>query len=125
MPVDLVLSAPPPRPVQLELDRLVGEGLIEIVAPLRYRCVSEVRARLPRDFGFADFWAAYPRRNGRLVGKAKALERWSKFDKDTRRLALRAAKKYARACEADETIAKDPERFLLKDYWRDWLEDPT
>jgi hypothetical protein len=79
--------------------------------------------KLASDFGFADFWSVYPRRNGRLVGKAKTLERWSKFDLDTRRLAVRAAKKYARACNASTTIAKDPERFLLKDYWRDWLED--
>lgn len=78
---------------------------------------------LARDHGFSEFWSVYPRRRGRKVGKERALERWSKLDLATRRLAFKAAKRYAEACDAGETIAKDAERFLARDYWRDWLED--
>lgn len=85
---------------------------------------EQTRAALPaRELGFAEFWSVYPRRRGRKVGKERALERWSALDLASRRLAFKAAKRYAAACDAGETIAKDPERFLTRNWWRDWLED--
>lgn len=73
--------------------------------------------------GFDEFWATYPKRGGRKVGKKAALDQWTR-----RRLAherervIYAAGIYAEAVEQGVTIAKDAERFLKSDYWRDWCE---
>lgn len=79
-----------------------------------------------RTVGFAEFWEVYPRRNGKLVGKQKALARWQAIRHiEDRRACFRAAKHYRAAVDEGLTIAKDPERFLAAGWWRDWLEPAT
>lgn len=75
-------------------------------------------------YRFEDFWQAYPQRNGKRVGKAKTLDRWKRLSYETKAEAFRAVRHYAAAVEALTTIAKDPERFLAADYWRDWIDGP-
>lgn len=74
------------------------------------------------DYGFDKVWTAYPMRNGKRVGKAKALEKWKRFPYETKAMIHRAVQHYARAVENDQTIAKDMERFLTSRYWEDWVD---
>lgn len=78
---------------------------------------SENRAR------FEDFWAAYPRRNGRRVGKKAAEAKWAKLAETERGRAMTAVLNYAAAVEAEKTIAKDAQRFLASGYFEDWVEE--
>lgn len=74
------------------------------------------------DRGFDEFWKSYPLRNGKKVGKEVARQKWRRLNLADRRLAWRAANRYADAVAAGQTIAKDPPRFLTSGYWRDWVE---
>lgn len=76
-------------------------------------------------YGFEKFWKAYPRRNGKRLGKADTLKAWLRLagGYDTRRDVFEATRRYAAACADGATLAKDPKRFLQGDCWRDWLAD--
>ena len=74
--------------------------------------------------GFEVFWSAYPRRNGKRVGKAKALAKWKTLSLEHKRAAYRACQHYAAAIASGATIARDPERFLANSYFEDWLDGP-
>ena len=76
------------------------------------------------------FWREYPSRKGRpKVGKALCLRLFNELCEADQVLAVQAAKAYAKASQpkADEFVPepRDPERFLKKDWWRDWLEVPA
>lgn len=71
---------------------------------------------------FEDFWKAYPKRNGNKVGKAKTLKLFVHLLNGDRELIIKAAENYAASKTAKEGFAKDPERFLKDDYWKDWIE---
>lgn len=78
---------------------------------------------------FDQFWQAYPARNGRpKVGKAVCIRLFSELSDEDQALLVRAAKHYAKACKPKEgefvPDPRDPERFIKKDWWRDWLELP-
>jgi len=78
-----------------------------------------------RDPAFENFWKAYPKRNGKKVGKAKTLKKWQGLDAEQKAEALHAVFFYADSKTAREGYAKDPERFLgPKDdpYWLNWME---
>lgn len=77
-----------------------------------------------RDRGFDVFWAAYPRRNGKKLGKAKARTKWRALSYESKRAAYAAVLNYAAAVEAGATIARDAERFLTSKWWEDWLDGP-
>lgn len=77
-----------------------------------------------KDRGFDVFWEAYPKRNGKRLGKAKALTRWRALALDTKRRAYAATVHYAAAVDSGATIAKDPERFLANAYFEDWADGP-
>lgn len=77
-----------------------------------------------RDRGFDVFWEAYPRRNGKKLGKAKARTKWRALSYENKRAAYAAVKNYAAAIEAGATIARDAERFLTSKWWEDWLDGP-
>jgi uncharacterized protein YdaU (DUF1376 family) len=73
---------------------------------------------------FEKFWSIYPSRNGRKVTKKESLQ----FFKDNFKneeginLLLRATENYSKSDDAQRGFAKDPIRFLKKDFWRDWIE---
>lgn len=69
------------------------------------------------------FWPAYPARDGRKIGKAKALEQWRRLTIEDRRGALRAA----RIMAAADARPPDAFRWLRDRTWEDWLvpPDPT
>jgi hypothetical protein len=74
---------------------------------------------------FKKFWEIYPKRNGKKVGKK---ETWEYFkdkikEEDLENLMV-ATRNYANSKIAKDNYAKDPVRFLKKDYWRDWIEPP-
>jgi biotin operon repressor len=71
---------------------------------------------------FDDFWKVYPKRNGNKVGKAKTLKLFMQLLNGDRELIIKVAENYAASKTAKEGFAKDPERFLKDDYWKDWIE---
>jgi len=74
---------------------------------------------------FELWWDHYPKRNDKRVGKKAALRRWKQLDEEDRVQFQHAVKHYARSKIARvDGMAKDPERFLKDDYWRDWLDGP-
>lgn len=71
---------------------------------------------------FEEFWKAYPlNASGRKRGKKESFQIWKKIPLEDRDGVLDAAKNYAK--EQTEFI-RDPERFLKKDWWRDYVEAP-
>lgn len=86
----------------------------------RGESTEESTSSLP-DGSFNDFWERYPKRHGRRVGKASAAAKWSRLSAEHRAEALVAVLVYADAVVRSETIAKDPQRFLMNYYWQDWL----
>jgi hypothetical protein len=60
------------------------------------------------DDEFEAFWAIYPRRNGKKVGKAAAQVEWRKLSKAKRDRAMVGARNLA----ASDQLPKDAERFL-------------
>ncbi len=66
------------------------------------------------------FWPAYPKRNGKRVGKPKTLAYWKKLSVDDQRAAVMGVRNYAAACNAGMRYAKDPERWLRDRCWEDW-----
>ena len=73
---------------------------------------------------FDKFWEIYPSRNGRKVTKKESLQCFKEQFKSESKIALllQATENYSKSCK--EGFAKDPIRFLKKDFWRDWLEKP-
>lgn len=59
---------------------------------------------------FEQFWAVYPKRSGRKVGKANALVKWRKLTLEQRRRAYIGARNLA----ASDQLPKDAERFLRR-----------
>ncbi|MCK5652778.1 MAG: DUF1376 domain-containing protein [Gemmatimonadetes bacterium] len=74
---------------------------------------------------FERFWNFYPRRNEKRVGKKATLNRWKRLSDDDKEALWKAARHYAQSKIARvDGKARDPERFLKDDYWRDWLDGP-
>lgn len=72
---------------------------------------------------FEMFWKKYPKRGGRKVGKAAALKLWMKLKPEERYEAFEAMQKYSQSEAAKTGYARDAERFLKADYWKDWAEE--
>lgn len=71
---------------------------------------------------FEEFWLAYPTRGGRKRGKGTCLGIWRQAIRAAdRRSLVEAAKHYAASDESTRGYARDPQRFLAKDWWRDWV----
>lgn len=72
---------------------------------------------------FAHFWEAYPKRDGKRIGKAEALAFWRKMPYDDRKAAWRGACNLSRAVAAGGRHGiKDPIRFLRHRAFDDWQE---
>jgi hypothetical protein len=67
------------------------------------------------------FWPNYPRRNGKRLGKPKALAQWQRLSIEDQRRAVRGLRNYADACNAGKTLAKDAHRWLRDRDWKEWL----
>ncbi len=73
---------------------------------------------------FEAFWNIYPKRNDKRVGKKATYRRWRVL-LPHRIEVLTATEHYAQSKTARvDGKARDPERFLKDDYWRDWLDGP-
>lgn len=69
---------------------------------------------------FEEFWKLYPARNGRKVGKQEAMDAFVKIEDNDLGSLFLAVKNYAESKTAKDGFAKDPVRFLKKDFWKDW-----
>lgn len=71
---------------------------------------------------FEAFWLAYPMRGGRKRGKSKCYGIWRQAIRVADRQPLvEAAQAYAASDEAARGFARDGERFLRNEWWRDWI----
>jgi len=71
---------------------------------------------------FDQFWKAYPKRRGKRLGKAAALRLWMRLKAKEQCEAYAAALNYSRCDQVRRGFARDANRFLSADYWRDWVE---
>jgi len=80
---------------------------------------------------FEVFWKNYPRRNGMVVGKKMAYDKFNELSPDDQFDACRAvcayAQSYRRKLAPGEfrPEPRDPVRFLRNEWWRDWLIPET
>lgn len=79
------------------------------------------------DQTFGEFWVQYPMRNGKRLGKADALKKWTLLTSQDRKLALTAVRNYATSKTVSDGIGiKDPHRWLRTgkndEPWREWIE---
>lgn len=79
----------------------------------------------PNDEGFAQFWDAYPKRDGRKVGKPQAQAQWQKLKPGDRALALVAVAHYAAERGGPGQLsAEDAQRWLKSRKWAEFAEPP-
>lgn len=71
-----------------------------------------------KDYRFEDAWSAYPKRDGRRIGKRDAREEWKKLSYEDKGRCFRAIK----AFQASGTeYPPDMHRWLKHKTWEDWL----
>lgn len=71
---------------------------------------------------FDCFWILYPKRNGKKVGKVETKKKFLTIKPESMGDFITATFHYSKSSRAKEGYAKDPERFIGKDFWKDWLE---
>lgn len=81
---------------------------------------EKLKEKTEKENLFAVFWRQYPARNGRKLGKGNAQKRFCRFKIPVMKQIITAAGKYAKSGQ----MAKDPERFLKDDYWKEWIPEP-
>jgi phage replication O-like protein O len=79
---------------------------------------------------FKEFWEAYPKRNGKKIGKDITLQQFVKLEEPEQRQVVIAARNYFKSKNAQGGFAVDPVRFFKsREYpnglWREWLEPET
>jgi hypothetical protein len=75
------------------------------------------------NFNFEKFWNLYPKRNGKKVGKQECqIFIKDKIKPNEHEPLLKATGHYANSDEVKRGYARDPIRFLKKDYWQDWVD---
>lgn len=74
------------------------------------------------EYGFDRFWDAWPKRNGKKIGKRDALKKWRVLSYEDKSSAFRGARNYAVASDAGLAGAMDAFRWLEKRRWEDWQE---
>ncbi len=80
--------------------------------------------KIPYPDLFESFWNIYPSRDGTKATKKESLDFFKDHFKDDEQfnLLLRATINYANSKQVKDGYAKDPIRFLKKDFWKDWIE---
>jgi hypothetical protein len=74
---------------------------------------------------FNHFWELYPTRNGKKIGRRECFEFFLKnFPQAEIPSLFIATQYYAQSKTVKDGYAKDPIRFLKKDFWKDWIEPP-
>lgn len=72
---------------------------------------------------FVEFWNIYPARNGKKLEKAVTEKAFLKLSVADQATCITAGRHYAKSEQAQEGIGiKDPKRFLLNGFWREWIE---
>lgn len=72
---------------------------------------------------FLAFWNIYPlNKDGRKRGKAVCFDLWRRIPAADRNALLTATQNYAHGATVGDGFVRDPERFLKKDFWRDYID---
>lgn len=72
------------------------------------------------DAFFNEFWTAYPKRNGKVIGKTECYTKAKSIKAEERSSFVQSVKNYASSKQAIDGYAKDPIRFFK--IWQDWIE---
>ena len=107
---------PPNSGPGMEWNGMEGKGNLEPSSPAPQDDVDEE---------FEKFWKAYPRRNGKRIGKAKAAAVWKRMANTKRQRAHVAVAHYRKACDQGLTIAADAHRWLRDETFEDWQTPAT
>jgi hypothetical protein len=70
---------------------------------------------------FVEFWTVYPARNGKKINRKITERLFNGLSKFNQSIAVTAAGIYATSGQ----IAKDPERFLRNEYYKEWITPTT
>ena len=73
---------------------------------------------------FEAWWNLYPARKGKKAGKKTTFTLSKMIPETDREDLITATENYSKDPESVNGFAKDPERFLKNDYWRDFIEKP-
>ena len=116
----------PPAPPLMGMEKGMGMGMEkqhEASTELKNGDLHVKERLLEGDF--KTFWNLYPLRNGKKVGKKECEDYFRENIKpeDLNQLII-ATGNYTNSKTAKDNYAKDPIRFLKKDFWRDWIEPP-
>lgn len=114
---------PESRTATGEVSPVVVEGTGEVEGVGEGTAVEPAGSCSPLG-GFDAFWNAYPKRNGKRIGRSQCEQKWKTLSPEDRADAYIGAANYSQACEKGLTLAKDPERFLKGRVWVDWLDGP-
>ena len=71
---------------------------------------------------FEEFWEAYPKRNGKKIGKTITKKKFFKLKAGDLAKIIVAVYNYSDSENVRNGYAKDPERFFTNDFWKDWAE---
>jgi len=71
---------------------------------------------------FEKFWSLYPKRDGKKLGKGKALDKFKKLKPEQIPEILIAVENYSKSNRVNKGYIKDPFRFLEVSFWKDWME---
>lgn len=105
--------------LNLNLNRDLESRIDTSIAHSEVSLTSEVNSE------FETFWEAYPKRNGKRIGRQRSLCLFMALGEDDRQLCITATRHYAASDAAARGFSKDPERFLKAAYWREWIEPET
>jgi len=70
---------------------------------------------------FENFWNIYPKRKGKKIGKKESREKFFKQKETDLEHIIKNAENYG----INNNFPKDPERFLSKEFWKQWDEPQT
>lgn len=73
---------------------------------------------------FEEIWQNFPKRNGKRLGKQAARRLFEKVEKGERKDLFKAVLNYSRSERVRSGYARDMDRFLKSDWWREWLDGP-
>lgn len=71
---------------------------------------------------FEKFWLLYPSRNGKKLGRSDAKKKFLQIKIEDLNALMIATENYTKSKMATDGYAKDAKRFLLNDYWKDWID---
>lgn len=102
-------------------DPIPSHPIPSVTRPRSTPSVASAPSPPAKSESFDTFWQAFPRRNGKRIGRADAERGWARLGRADQEAALHAVAHYRAACDAPSgPLAQDAHRWLAKRRWEDW-----